>query len=1113
MSNFLSMRQLALGLGMLLMPHLGCAPDLDTRPLRPTQVGHDDSAGAIIYEELCSRVSHSADPKDHNGSRSRALCHSGAAPTPGTPASVVALHAQRPQLIRALNTVFTPDLVDDSKTLLRELLPLYDDGIMRTQAVAMADLASSVATSPLAVQALARQDARAGYAPAGADLGLLRHALLYGGIDDAVGGLLGVIGTGAPGAGVWRQVQETMQAQLTHDPAAALVTNPARYTVWRDYLLSSSPAASPADTAPAYVVRRDMRGMAMAAQAGGALVAPFVDTNGDGLADVDAQGRFVDAQGAVLAVPAPFGRSGGHGGVRRDEFGRPVSADGALLYAYVDTAHTVLAGVLEQGRQLFTAHPEAALQWAPAARALLGRDTPQTHTYSDGAQIRFTGYNPDAAPALDVVHATAFAMGREFMPQTLEFSERMWNEHEAPVAEAIDLGWKIHGWLQEPALKAAHLEENSNVFDDLLEVATDIAREPGLLKDVLVAARDPKSLELGARFAEQMRYRDRIDFNPADINAVPTGGFHTPVDRTWPDDEVNRSVLQRLLHLVHDTSGRVICNKKYFEFEPCQLFKIDDAALFYLRAITGQAELRLNFGTNEVMAEQFTQPTDEGLSAMEGYTGILGFKLVDGSKEQLYATFSVTPQAAARMLFTAWDPRIPEASPAGEAAQRMRVLFDDLKIDNVSMTDLHRGTLFAWELNGFFDAMQPVLNAFAAHHREDLVVKLLSTLHMHWGSPQGFTTRNDDATTQLYANKSAIVRFEDLLARTLTEGRALEILEKLGRAAESISVSSSMDRWYPASVPRNGEDVLVDLIQQMLLPERNLNIHFRNGKVTTVKNDRKTVVRHIALVHLFKSALTDMGDLLDALLPDDSQARNFVESVAHVALDVRQENGAWRFANRSAQALTSSAIGFARQRLAAHMRADDVAKWAATFVPDAQDVLTNPVVASTTQLLGQLGDNAAAQASVGAFAKYLVDTSLPALRVAATDALQLAADVDDFKPLLAALAPAFTPDTGAAAQLLRVLEETRRHDSHKVVPKLTNNLANEVPIDGEAPRSALQIFGDAYAAVNRVQPGVPGPLGDADYKAMMTTLHDFLLDRQNGFERLCKVVETRNNTK
>ena len=83
-----------------------------------------------------------------------------------------------------------------------------------------------------------------------------------------------------------------------------------------------------------------------------------------------------------------------------------------------------------------------------------------------------------------------------------------------------------------------------------------------------------------------------------------TGSLGKAVNRSLPDSDVdqtnsnsgnNRSIMQRVLHLVHDANNSKFCNKDGAKitspiplpgtYLPCELMQIDDLAMFYLISI------------------------------------------------------------------------------------------------------------------------------------------------------------------------------------------------------------------------------------------------------------------------------------------------------------------------------------------------------------------------------------------------------------------------------------------------------------------------------------------------------------------------------------------------
>ncbi len=134
-------------------------------------------------------------------------------------------------------------------------------------------------------------------------------------------------------------------------------------------LLATDPyAPDPAMGDPAWAVRADENGNPQVVARGGALPAPFVDADGDLVADIDELGRPVDSSGMPIDLPA-FGTGDGF-----DAEGRALGDDGELLYAYVDVKQTTLSHVLQLLRAALDADVHRDL--VDVADAVLGSPTP-----------------------------------------------------------------------------------------------------------------------------------------------------------------------------------------------------------------------------------------------------------------------------------------------------------------------------------------------------------------------------------------------------------------------------------------------------------------------------------------------------------------------------------------------------------------------------------------------------------------------------------------------------------------------------------------------------------------------------------------------------------------
>src|SRR5688572_14112233 len=115
------------------------------------------------------------------------------------------------------------------------------------------------------------------------------------------------------------------------------------------------------------------------------------------------------------------------------------------------------------------------------------------------------------------------------------------------------------------------------------------------MRDLLAAMAAPETRQLITRFRDQMKFKDRFDIA---TNQSLVGSFSTPVDRTAPDTGFNRSVWQRLLHLISDSNGAVECSRAGAVIKEattglvlhtfpneCDLFRVDNMAVFYLQSI------------------------------------------------------------------------------------------------------------------------------------------------------------------------------------------------------------------------------------------------------------------------------------------------------------------------------------------------------------------------------------------------------------------------------------------------------------------------------------------------------------------------------------------------
>ena len=353
------------------------------------------------------------------------------------------------------------------------------------------------------------------------------------------------------------------------------------------------------------------------------------------------------------------------------------------------------------------------------------------------------------------------------------------------------------------------LAANNIMADDLLDVLAEIALEPELLEALLVALSDPASEPLADFFGDYLYYRDWIGLDSQNPNGPPvvrnSQGSNTNfqyadlVNRSDSDTIGNQSIFQRLGHLIHDTKGARFCNKEgaYIsmtvggflpfrwplvgDYAECELFEIEDMSVFYVDALLGQASLEFKGAINGVLTVGgFVVNIDEEL---ESNSGIVGFDR--------------TPTQAAidRLIF-------------GERNDFMDLIIDaPLSSDGAPLETRHPDTIFAWEVPGFVDALQPILQTLDQFDRKDILPKLLSALHMHWATIESDSIQTTDSAGTAFARGTGVVQFEEAIGNLIADGRILETLPRLLRKLLSKSVNGR-----PANV------VLAEGLRDLLLP-------------------------------------------------------------------------------------------------------------------------------------------------------------------------------------------------------------------------------------------------------------------------------------------------------
>jgi hypothetical protein len=376
--------------------------------------------------------------------------------------------------------------------------------------------------------------------------------------------------------------------------------------------------------------------------------------------------------------------------------------------------------------------------------------------------------------------------------------------------------------------------------------------------------------------------------------------------------------------------------------------------------------------------------------------------------------------------------------------------------DRTPVVDLHRDTIFSWEIKdpvsgmSYYEALTPLLRAFEDHELRDgngqltdgyLFADLISIVHKHWSSRDTDATMRacDDTTSpptcdeaaNLFAFQSNGVSYEELAAEALVDAQLMARLRDVMLALDNIEVADGVD----------GIDVLVTAAYDLLDPERACGpmgcdaqpLATRSGKTDTTTNTGKPIGK-LTSAHLLLDSLNAIDKRFEGEMEQRlSPWRNARSELVDLLLDVeRVDQSEWKLKNPRSQPVVQNVVAFLRDRLATYKAEQDACiaaggspescqnlrEWATGLTPRLEKSLGQPVAAATLRLLDQLWG---ADKNPGGELLRLVnwisqersapnDASFDSTLLSITDMLQLFEDSPNTAPVMRFLSTAIAPN-------------------------------------------------------------------------------------------------------
>ncbi len=903
---------------------------------------------------------------------------------------IEALGRRRADLIRALDATFpdtakvaikdldNPDptktcdapkksgeglLTDALADMLGKMGDLYNDGTLPQSTESLARVVAEFKKSDEAQAAWSRISARQGYRPIETALGAARPMVAYPNLRDFANASLRLLAADSnpydrnperdadgnripepgPANAAFNKLLEAAHEELLavkadpKPPALTLTTDPSLGRVVlsrpRDNLEMLQELLFVQDAAfgggnPAYIVRRDPRGYARIA--GGAVPSPFLDTDKDGLPDVDELGRFKTSNNSL--APSPFPYPGAPSDGARDKFGRALAGT-QLLYDYIDTTHSFAAQAMMDMKPI--AEKGALVDMMGGLYVAMGPRGPASKKYADKT-VEYEGLKTKESPMLDLVYAMGAILGDRNTDTTLSMAKELVAQHPKETArltgamlEAFDIAAK------HPEAK---IPKNATFWDENIDVMQELVREPGLMEDLLRALAAPESAEIGNIFARYAKFRDEVTYDKNDINGLPwnlttksKSELKTPWDPNAPKTGTNRSALVRFLGLINDTYGVAACNKPNAKvharlggisvtmpiigsYKECEVFKIDNMAEFYVDVMAEAWQYDPDTKPNKrgtfYLRDNLLRTGIAGIGAattglMEDSSGLTGF--VDTGNDKL---LTPKPEWLNRLVFfdvqndnvntrTKTFIQDLQGDYMGSSVCPERPALDD---PNTGAPDAapdgkirglrncpsgqwlqQRGanTIFVWEHFGFYRAMKPLVGAFAKHGREDLFVALSNAAYKYMPGQDASADECRLAGGKL-CPRTGMNSYEGLLGEVFATD-VLPALSELAKALDTLAIKRC-DATDPTTnlctktTTLSGIDVAAAAARAAMDPDyakNTLKLTDRRGAVTGKRNDGTTfpqVTPAILLANAL-SGIDEAFDQYEAQHPEDTSER------------------------------------------------------------------------------------------------------------------------------------------------------------------------------------------------------------------------------------------------
>ena len=514
-----------------------------------------------------------------------------------------------------------------------------------------------------------------------------------------------------------------------------------------------------------------------------------------------------------------------------------------------------------------------------------------------------------------------------------------------------------------------------------------------------------------------------------------------------------------------------VCQLDSTPFPECGVFKIDNLAMFYLDSIIGKATMYFrpdvirsgvdvigfHFGASTVNCIEASSGIGYGENDNDGFW--------DPTDSQV---FRPRPQFLDRLVY--FDPVNDSPNPGdinyttnhfindlqgqnfGSSTCPERIIDDpvptapdaapDGKVhglrscpDGGWLQQRDPDTIFTWESFDFYNSMTPLLNAYAAHGREDLFLSMIEVLYRHWGDASA-TASECQVTATTNCSKDGVDTYEPIVSGVLGTD-IIPALNSLASTLVNVSVpvctATGSNGVCTATTMQPGIQVFANAVVAMINPANSAakGLVDRHGVKTAPRNDGTTNPQ-VTPIYLLVDALDAMDHAFAAYAaanPQDTgrqaQWRSARSQLVDTFLTVNGRGTAAQFADPLVPKALPELVDLLRGQLLARCPqtfggGGPVCNWAqTTLTGNLTTVVGGPLFASGMDLGEAMRSDATARQQLETFMVYLLNASstndaLPATQASMNDLLQVMQDDANMVPLMHVLAVAASASvTGA----------------------------------------------------------------------------------------------------